>query len=377
MLLFRLVLISPSFFSIFSEGARFMKTSMQIRKNRAGFTLVELLAVIAIIGTLVGLLLPAVQAARESARRTQCSNDMKQATLACLLFNDGKRRFPRGEGEPIYISVLRPLGQTYGIFTTLLPFVEQSSLFDKILSTISTQNCQSNTAVLACTGGLPYACPSDPAGGPRAARKPIHSFRANWGDIMGNENESQDPSYRGPTVSTTSKRPDVTVARITDGLSKTIMLSEVVHPNGGTTSPGGIVMNVANWGRFAAQPAPSTCLAASTVAGQSFAWAQSFPEQTGFYTILPPNAPTCVSSTAWQNQSYNASSFHVGGVNVGFCDGSVRFVANSIDAGNPNQPPPKPAGNPLDARTYKGQSLWGVWGAMGTISRDEAFTMPE
>ena len=365
-----------------------MKTSMQIRKNRAGFTLVELLAVIAIIGTLVGLLLPAVQAARESARRSTCSNDMKQATLACLLFNDAKRRFPRGEGEPIYISVSRPLGETYGIFTTLLPFIEQSALFDRILSTISTQNCQNNTAANACTtgSGIPYACPSDPAGGPRAARKPIQSFRANWGDIMGNQNEAFDPSYRGPTVSTTSRpHATVTVARITDGLSKTIMLSEVAHPNGQTTSPGGIVMSVTNWGRAAAQPAPSTCLAAaaagtswmpaSTVAGQSFAWAQSFPDQTGFYTILPPNAPTCVSSTSWQNSSYNASSFHVGGVNVGFCDGSVRFVANSIDAGDPNQTPPQPSNS--DCRTYKGQSLWGVWGAMGTIGRGETFTMPE
>jgi prepilin-type N-terminal cleavage/methylation domain-containing protein/prepilin-type processing-associated H-X9-DG protein len=365
-----------------------MKTSMQIRNKRAGFTLVELLVVIAIIGTLIGILLPAVQAARESARRSKCSNDMKQATLACLLFNDAKRRFPRGEGEPIYISATRTKGETYGIFATLLPFVEQTALFDRILSTISTQNCQNNTAVNACTtgSGLPYACPSDPAGGPQAARKPIHSFRANWGDIMVMENESFDPSYRGTTVSTTSNRPDVTVARITDGLSKSIMLSEVVHPNGGTTSPGGIVMNVANWGRAAAQPAPSTCLAAaaagtswmpaSTVgSSQYFNWAQSFPHQTGFFTILPPNAPTCVSSTSLQSASSNASSFHVGGVNVGFCDGSVRFVANSVDAGDPNQTPPQPSNS--DCRTYKGQSLWGVWGAMGTIGRGETFTMPE
>jgi prepilin-type N-terminal cleavage/methylation domain-containing protein/prepilin-type processing-associated H-X9-DG protein len=364
-----------------------MKTSMQIRGNRAGFTLVELLVVIAIIGTLIGLLLPAVQAARESARRSTCGNNMKQATLACLLFNEAKRRFPRGEGEPIYISVSRPKGETYGIFATLLPFVEQSSLFDKILSTISTQNCQNNTAANACSGGLPYACPSDPAGGPQAAKKPVHSFRANWGDIMVMENESYDPSYRGPTVSTTSRpNASVTVARITDGLSKSIMLSEVVHPNGGTTSPGGIVMNVANWGRFAAQPAPSTCLAAasagtswmpaSTVgSSQYFGWAQSFPHQTGFFTILPPNAPTCVSSTSLQSASSNASSFHVGGVNVSFCDGSVRFVDNSIYAGDPNQTPPQPSNS--DCRTYKGQSLWGVWGAMGTIGRGENFTMPE
>jgi len=261
-----------------------MKTSMQIRNKRAGFTLVELLVVIAIIGTLVGMLLPAVQAARESARRSTCSNDMKQATLACLLFNDAKRRFPRGEGEPIFFSTNRPKGESYGMFPVLLPFVEQQALLDQILSTSSVnwQNAQNNTAANACTtGSLPFACPSDPAPGPRAARKPIHSFRANWGDIMVSAGEAYDPSYRGPTVSI-QYRPDstVTVARIADGLSKTIMLSEVAHPNGGTTSPGGIVMSVANWNVVAAQPAPSTCLAAaaagtswmpaSTVAGQYF-----------------------------------------------------------------------------------------------------------
>lgn len=342
-----------------------------------GFTLVELLVVIAIIGVLVGLLLPAVQAAREAVRRTSCSNNLKQAALACLSFNDITKRFPRGAGEPGFASTQDPLGQTYGVFVHLLPFIEQLELYDNVKTSAASSNCQSNTwcnKLSNAMPALPFACPSDSAPFPRAANRPVHSYRLNWGDIMVNESEDWSQLYRGP--GTNWKRNQTTVARITDGLSKTIIFSEAATPDGTSRSPGGLVMNVSNWGRYGAQPAPATCLSAAST-GSSWmslssyhnTWALSHPSRTGFFTILPPNSPTCVAASGWDNPSYGVSSFHSGGVNGAMCDGSVRFVANSIDAGDPNQTPPQPSNN--DCRTYVGRSLWGVWGAMGTIRGGE------
>ncbi|MDR0338622.1 MAG: DUF1559 domain-containing protein, partial [Planctomycetaceae bacterium] len=102
---------------------------------RFGFTLVELLVVIAIIGVLIALLLPAVQAAREAARRIQCSNHMKQSALACHNYHDTHDAFPAGgymwSNNPIY------LGQNWCI--SILPFIEQNTLYQDLKPTIRNQ----------------------------------------------------------------------------------------------------------------------------------------------------------------------------------------------------------------------------------------------
>jgi prepilin-type N-terminal cleavage/methylation domain-containing protein len=130
--------------------------------KHSGFTLVELLVVIAIIGILVALLLPAVQAAREAARRMSCSNNLKQIGLAFYNFADSRKQLPTslrppsnvaGSGEQSRVSVL----------TDLLPFLEQSAIFDQYNKTINWN--QGNNRVLGTTRIASFICPSDPDGG--------------------------------------------------------------------------------------------------------------------------------------------------------------------------------------------------------------------
>jgi prepilin-type N-terminal cleavage/methylation domain-containing protein len=371
-----------------------MKTSMQIMKNRAGFTLVELLAVIAIIGTLVGLLLPAVQAARESARRSMCGNNMKQWTLGCLNAAEVLRRIPRASGEIMF----KTQPETYGIFPVLLPHVEEQKLYDDIVAVSGTWNCQNNSAAQRTPANGMGACPSDVSQIVGSSRYRAFSYRLNWGDILTSEN-MDTWRFRGPIHTSRASQVgrEVKLSSITDGLSKTLLFSEMAIWNGSSSGgAGSVITGVA----VSAAASPSVCLsAAASATASSYAaaswysyneyggrrWARAVPlghEHTGFFTILPPNAPVCASGAnggspgAYQTVTpLGPSSFHVGGVQTGFCDGSIRFVADSVDAGNPNQTPPQPSNStPL---TYTGPSLWGVWGAMGTIGRGEAFTMPE
>src|SRR5215217_3142044 len=108
-----------------------------MKSRRAGFTLVELLVVIAIIGVLVALLLPAVQAARESSRRMSCQNNLKQLALAGLNYHDAKRRFPVGVEMPYAIAgndpltggMENPFGPNWAVF--MLPYFEQNNLFQQ------------------------------------------------------------------------------------------------------------------------------------------------------------------------------------------------------------------------------------------------------
>ena len=142
--------------------------------RRRGFTLVELLVVIAIIGTLVGLLLPAVQSARESARRTDCSSKMKQVMLAAINFHEARGAFPcnntgtpnvlnsnvllKGEG-PHYTSG-GPTSKSYGWLVFVLPFMEESATHDRIDFSVAPTN--SANVALRTTLIPAFACPSDP-----------------------------------------------------------------------------------------------------------------------------------------------------------------------------------------------------------------------
>jgi prepilin-type N-terminal cleavage/methylation domain-containing protein/prepilin-type processing-associated H-X9-DG protein len=327
----------------------------QGRGRAKGFTLVELLVVIAIIAVLIGLMLPAVQQAREAARRTGCTNNIKQLALAALTFENGCRYLPKNTRIWPATEVHNP---RFSYLVALLPFIEQQSKYDAIYDrakagrTPYTGNPQCITIVDV------YLCPSDDAS---LARKNSYgrpfNYHCNYGDIIADV-------FRG--VFTSRETLTCSLGAITDGLSTTIMLGEVVTRTDSNSPLGGVALEVSGWNHNAA---PSLCLARADGSGT---WIQSEwsvgcrwadRQYTRFTTVLPPNAPTCVSSTGpyvGEGASITASSYHAGGANVAMCDGSVRFVLETIDAGSPND---SISGS---ASAYTGPSLWGVWGAMGS-----------
>jgi prepilin-type N-terminal cleavage/methylation domain-containing protein len=158
---------------------------MQEKSFRPAFTLVELLVVIAIIGVLVALLLPAVQAAREAARRTKCTNNLKQLALAMHNFHDANKQLPAGTG---YISFPKFGGREPTAYVRLLPFIEEQSVFDLFDLNYMTSQPQNQRAVQTPIATL--ICPSDPA-----ASVPILTNRAVSGSGLPNPSQGQGNWY--------------------------------------------------------------------------------------------------------------------------------------------------------------------------------------
>ena len=151
-------------------------------QRRLGFTLVELLVVIAIIGILIALLLPAVQAAREAARRTQCKNNLKQMGLALLNYEGTFRMLPPGVIVDLSVTTTGNNG-SWGVHGRILPYLEQGTLY----ANVDLSKAWDNQLVISGMAIPPYACPSDPhsdrvrdPGGGKALLRPT-TYGANYG----------------------------------------------------------------------------------------------------------------------------------------------------------------------------------------------------
>jgi prepilin-type N-terminal cleavage/methylation domain-containing protein len=302
-------------------------------RQRLGFTLVELLVVIAIIGVLVALLLPAVQSARESARRTQCNNNLKQVTLGLHNYADAyKQTFPVGEYSCCWGTWL----------VALLPYVEQQALFDQYKYFGSVQNAAANNfaQVDANTryGGAmnlavtrtqikAYTCPSDPKTLTVSLRNGVtlHNYVANHGNttlardaIMGITTTGQPNRFGGaPFIlvgSTTAAIQSVRMAEVVDGLSNTLAFSETVKGQGN---------DLRGFGWWNGGAHFSTNLAPNS----------SQPDVLESDIYCFPNVrlnPPCVGPTTGNNSNIAARSRHPGGVQASLCDGAVKFISNNI-----------------------------------------------
>lgn len=356
------------------------RPSFSREATAAGFTLVELLVVIAIIGTLVGLLLPAVQTAREAARRSSCSNNVKQLALAVLTFESAKQRLPASTGDTSYF---RAFGSNTGRFwkrvswlSSVLPQVEEQKLYDDVISWgVSGQNLN--------TAGGPYdkqpaafRCPSDRFQRPSSVIG-VTNYRCNRGDIMYNYDNMVQ---RGPFVcasniyaSAPGSTPDTycKLSKITDGTTQTLMLSEATVGDGSTNLLGGVavksgITKPADCGGLAGAGPFTPVSSGDTSSGRR--WGDGADISTAFFAVLPPNSMTCFGNTSIVDPALStASSYHANGVNVAMCDGAVTFVSQSIDAGDPSVT----FNNSPYNYDWKGNSQWGVWGALGSMAAGE------
>jgi len=382
------------------------KPNVKLRGGQsAGFTLVELLVVIAIIGMLIALLLPAVQAAREAARRMQCSNNLKQLGLALHNHHDIHNEFPAGR------SAFGTQHESWGNGPTvlLLQFVEQVSRYAAFSEAMKrSENAAyswiqvgNDLELSAQRDTIPtFLCPSDGkmsrplviTNGPQTWEVARRNIAHSVGDgLWGNQNipgtsEFDRPWMRG--MFTPGHAKDF--GFITDGSSNTIGLSEMVGTNrftGESSLDNNVRGGVAYQGAMHPSPppiaglsVPGPCLLMRSATDRTQinspldSWRGGFftdgrVVNSAFSTHLPPNSPSCAwwSPNPAAAQAYwgalSVSSFHAGGVNAVRMDGSGMFVSETIDTGNLD--------TPFDYRGQPG-SPYGVWGAMGTPQGGES-----
>lgn len=345
------------------------RSQASVPARKSGFTLVELLVVIAIIGVLIALLLPAVQQAREAARRMQCSNNLKQLGLALHNYHDTYGSFvPRATGTTS--GSTQNNGRLNGLIP-LLPFVEQSAMFDRIAAGDASKppyggNTWESWGPWNVCPEM-YRCPSDNYSGSLTNH---FNYRFSLGDSMGNTINAT--KVRGLFA----KRDGSSFRDITDGTSNTIAMSErnVNEYSLGTRSgqirvTEGVVTGVSDL-----TTSPINCLAeasgnfyldASAVKGRGGWWfADGQAERAGFMTVLPPNSPSCVEGNNASGDSVTSliapTSNHPGGVLTLRADGSTHFVPDTIDTGNLSS-----------AENSNSRSPYGVWGALGSKSGGE------
>ncbi len=312
-------------------------------RRARGFTLIELLVVIAIIGVLVALLLPAVQSARESARRTQCTNNLKQLGIAMQEHHDTNHAFPNGwAGEfwnPVDNKWEASGGWAWGV--RLLPYLEQVPLHDSANFSFNVSDPESRTirsTVLSC-----FVCPTSTGKGPVrfGPKHPGATRDLAAGQYVGNEGAFDIDNYRTDDTDPLPCFPDghdgvlfqdsaVAISDITDGTSNTFLVGERSRNVADATWVGVPIFDKsAVWiGTKSTWSRPNKSMPASVaVLGR-----------TGpFPGITDPNCPEHIPpdpriGTPNRKDAgldeYNSQ--HPGGCNFLFCDGSVRFIRDGV-----------------------------------------------
>jgi len=297
------------------------------RKSRDGFTLIELLVVIAIIAILIALLLPAVQQAREAARRSQCKNSLKQLGLALHNYHETHSIFPTGIFlSQAYSSTGGNGFRGSGWFHQILPFIDQAPLYTALAPgmSASTKFGADNEAyrapdALRRTKVSTLMCPSDPTAGVILGPSHADGFRGSYVMCSGAETLGtyQGTAYYAPKSGVFGIQSSTRIRDITDGLSNTSMGSEGLARRAGeeygtagqywTGGWGGGLFNAAQLPNSSVGDRIHTCLVTTDL-------------------IAPC---TTIGGTGTEAGVYSRS-MHTGGSHLLLCDGAVRFVSNNI-----------------------------------------------
>jgi len=332
-----------------------------MQRVRRGFTLIELLVVIAIIGVLIALLLPAVQSAREAARRSQCVNNLKQIGLAFHNYlSNNTDTVPPGQIDGV---------QNFSAQARLLPFLEQTTIYNALNWNLPARwdgwrgndglsaplypdegmVFQGTAATMQVKG---FLCPSDPNPGSTDGWTVNGVFRqyanSNYGLNGGLNRHSNSWTPNGVAYNATrwdgAMRQTITLSTFVDGTSNTAIFSEWIKGPGNnnfTPQQNGLAMvytagSVTSDGQGGDNwlQAQNCQLNGTTMfngyKGEIYIWSL----QSWYYHIQPPNRRACRFNNAqWDRITgvIGASSIHPGGVNVLFGDGSVKFVKSSVN----------------------------------------------
>jgi prepilin-type N-terminal cleavage/methylation domain-containing protein/prepilin-type processing-associated H-X9-DG protein len=347
--------------------------------SRRGFTLIELLVVIAIIAVLIALLLPAVQSAREAARRSQCVNNLKQIGLAMHSYQSATNTFPMGSSRAPQAS--NPANMAWwgdwSAHSMLLPYLEQQPLYSAsnfMVTAMGHEPAGAMNSTVVNTRLAGFLCPSDG----NAGRNYTNSYYASAGTTTHREHHVDFTGVFARNVC-------YGVRDITDGSSNTIAFSEglIANSTGGRTrahsvvdvqgptaadniriqsdvytlvpmggAPPGPVVTAALEACVSKLRDPGNSANVKNNKGERWAWGET--GMTMFHTIVPPNSTQyafgscrndCGGCSPDASVFTNAQSNHSGGVNILMADGSVRFAKDSI--------------------------AWGTWWALGTRANGE------
>jgi prepilin-type N-terminal cleavage/methylation domain-containing protein/prepilin-type processing-associated H-X9-DG protein len=310
------------------------------RGPRRGFTLIELLVVIAIIGVLIALLLPAVQAAREAARRAQCVNNLKQLALATHNYESANSSFPmgdfyqRGNQTANGGNLIR---QQFGPFVAITQYYEGGNIYNALNTSLMIYLAENST--VNGIGVNILWCPSD---GQVASTRYPGRETDGWDDSPIPMTYSSYAANLGPVYY--YPRNDLNFALLGENRG---MFYHVGHPLGTSIAPvnlAGITDGTSNTILYGDHSYTKIALGSDDKFGPNW-WTSGLGGDTTFAALFPPNFFKAYQAAftfpnkfpSGDNFTNTASSFHPGGCNFAFCDGSVRFVKDSINSWNPFQ----------------------------------------